>query len=74
MVRAFIERFGIFFGEITEFTDGGVFLQNHFSITVHENFKRVPFADPEGAANLLWDYDPAKIVDATNNSSCFHMF
>lgn len=56
------QSFRIFPGEGAEFTDGGVFFQDDFALAIREDLEGIALLDPEGAANFLWDDDPAEVV------------
>ena len=67
------QSFRIFPGEGAEFTDGGVFFQDDFALAIREDLEGTALLDPEGAANFLWDDDPAEVVDSPNDSCSFHI-
>ena len=67
------QSFRIFPGEGAEFTDGGVFFQDDFALAIREDLEGIALLDPEGAANFLWDDDPAEVVDSPNDSCSLAM-
>ena len=68
------EGVGILSGKGGQLSDGGVFFENDLSFVVGENFQRVTLTDSHGAADLLGDDHTAKVVDAADNSGCFHIY
>jgi len=50
----------------------GEYFENDFPVPVHENFQRIAFPDAQRPADFLRNDHPAQIVDAANDTSCFH--
>src|SRR5690625_1510321 len=63
----------VFLSEILQVSDGGVFLENHFAVSIREYLKGIPFTYPECSTDFFrYDYT-AQVIDAAYYSCCFHM-
>ena len=49
-------------GKVLHSAQQGVFFEDDFSIPAGVDLQRITFPDPHGAANLLGNHDPAKVV------------
>ena len=61
-------------GEVLQSADEGVLLENDFPVPCGVDLQRVALTDTHGAADLLGDHDPAQVIDAPHDPSCFHLY
>ena len=61
-------------GEVLQPADEGVLLENDFPVPCGVDLQRVALTDTHGAADLLGDHDPAQVIDAPHDPSCFHLY
>ena len=72
-LRAAAEGVAELGGKVLQPAQQGIFLENDLAILGRVNLQRVAFTDTHGAADLLGDHHAAQIVDAPDDSGCFHI-
>ena len=48
--------------------------KQEIKVRVQRCLQRVALTDTHGAADLLGDHDPAQVIDAPHDPSCFHLY
>ena len=60
-------------GKFSHFSDGRVFFENDLTLAVGEYFQGISLANPQGAPDFLWNYDPTQFVNPANNTCSLHI-
>ena len=72
--KALAQHLGVLHRHPLQLPDGRILFKDDLAVPGGKDLQRVSPADALGAADLLGDDHPAQLVDAADDSSCFHGF